>query len=302
MRPIRLLATALVALLAAGCARHVNAPAEAMPMPETRFRVDTGVRFTPDGAEPALFADVYTPVTLGPYPTIVIVPAGRWETGRARDMRFVAEYLAQRGFAAVAVEHRPASRGDLDAQLGDLLDALRWIDREARSRRLDMQRVGLVGFESGGHLATLLTLSQSAAQPLPGLARDAALPPIRAVVAGGAPLDLAAMADNPDVSGLMGAADAEALRRASPLHRVHAQAPPFFLFHGTTDGYVPVAQAEAMVTRLERHGVPVQLYRMSLRGHTTTYLTVSGALQAGARFLWRHVAEPGQPEAYPRSP
>ena len=287
----RVLMLMLAGLLSA-CAQHVNAPTQVTPMPETRFRVHDPERITPADRTPVLHAYLYTPVTLGPYPTIVAIPGGEWSDGDATDMRFVAEYLAQRGFAVVAIEHRPAAQGGLNQVLADLHAGMRWMVRNARTHRLDMQRVGLLGFESGGHLAALLALAQNAPSPLPGLPRDAMLPAVRAVVAGGAPMDLTTFDDTPGLRALLPDGGAAARRMASPVHRLHAEAPPFFLFHGTRDAEVPIAQAEAMTQALGDQGVKVELYRMELRGHTTTYLTVTGALQAAAQFLWRTVAEP----------
>lgn len=290
--PWRAGALLVLAGLLSACAQHVNAPTQATPMPETRFRAHEAERITPADSAPVLHAYLYTPVTLGPYPTIVAIPGGEWSDGDATDMRFVAEYLAQRGFAVLAIEHRPAAQGGLDLVRADLQAGMRWMVRNARAHRLDMQRVGLLGFESGGHLAALLALAQNAPSSLPGLPRDAMLPRIRAVVAGGAPMDLTALEDSAALRALLPDGAEPTRRMASPLHRVHGQAPPFFLFHGTRDAEVPIDQAEAMTDALTDQGVMVELYRMELRGHTTTYLTVTGALQAAAQFLWRTVAEP----------
>lgn len=292
MQPGFFVLSAMLFILLGGCAQHINAPSQPTPMPETRFRAYEPQRFSPESSAAELHAYLFTPVTLGPYPTIVVIPGGDWEHGDAADMQFVGEYLAQRGFAVVAIEHRPASTGQLETLLDDIRAGLRWTARNAREYRLDMQRVGLLGFESGGHLATLVALAQSAPQPPAGVARDPSLPPVRAVVAGGAPMNLPALEASSGLRAVLPAATDSALRAASPLSMVHADAPPFFLFHGTRDAKVPIAQAESMTTALTELGVKVEFYRMGLRGHTTTYLTVTGALQAAAQFLWRTVAEP----------
>ena len=40
-------------------------------------------------------------------------------------------------------------------------------------------------------------------------------------------------------------------RKASPIARVHAEAPPFLVLHGTGDSVIPVAQARSFVDRLK---------------------------------------------------
>src|SRR5262249_6996502 len=42
----------------------------------------------------------------------------------------------------------------------------------------------------------------------------------------------------------------EIFRSASPIARVHADAPPFLVIHGTGDGVIPVEQARIFVDRL----------------------------------------------------
>lgn len=290
MRPHTLVFLFAAALLA-GCAQHINAPAERTPLPETRFRVEQSVVFREgaDGAQP-LHADLYTPITLGPYPTVIAIPGDDWEGGHPKDMRFVAEYLAQRGLAVMAIQHRGAGGGvGLSEQLQDLQAALRWVRSNASAHRLDTERLAALGFESGGHLAAMLAIAQSARRPVPGVPRDASLPPVRAVVAGGAALNLLPAGDRPEVRRLLPDTSEQTLRQASPVFAVHAEAPPFFFFHGDRDGRWPIAGVEAMLTELEQLGVRAELYRMKGRGHTTTYLTVSSALTAAAEFLWREL-------------
>ena len=50
----------------------------------------------------------------------------------------------------------------------------------------------------------------------------------------------------------------EAWDRASPIHRVSAEAPPFFVIHGAGDTLVPVAEAREFVKALrEKTRAPV---------------------------------------------
>jgi acetyl esterase/lipase len=40
-------------------------------------------------------------------------------------------------------------------------------------------------------------------------------------------------------------------RRASPLHRIHAEAPPFLTIHGTSDGLAAIEEARAFAQMLQ---------------------------------------------------
>lgn len=70
---------------------------------------------------------------------------------------------------------------------------------------------------------------------------------------------------------------------------VSPQAPPFFLFHGTWDQLVTIAQAEALRERLEDADVPVRLHRQSLRGHVGSFLLHGGAMRDAIAFLQQHL-------------
>jgi acetyl esterase/lipase len=42
----------------------------------------------------------------------------------------------------------------------------------------------------------------------------------------------------------------EIFRKASPIHQVHADAPPFLVVHGSGDSVIPVWQAQSFVEKL----------------------------------------------------
>ena len=90
----------------------------------------------------------------------------------------------------------------------------------------------------------------------------------------------------------------EAFERASPMSRVHAGAPPFFVVHGTLDTLVPVEDARAFVEMLrEVSREPVGYAEIPGAQHSVeTFPSArTGAVIRGVeRFLWwvyaRHLA------------
>ncbi len=92
---------------------------------------------------------------------------------------------------------------------------------------------------------------------------------------------------------------------ASPLTRITAEAPDFFVLHGQKDTLVPVAQARAFVARL-REVSPSTITYAELPGAQHAFEVFSSirsqsAIKAVARWLeWHHATHhPGQP---PRRP
>jgi acetyl esterase/lipase len=54
--------------------------------------------------------------------------------------------------------------------------------------------------------------------------------------------------------------DPAAFEKASPVHRVRPDAPPFFVVHGAADTLVPVGEARAFVDALRRAGASPVVY------------------------------------------
>lgn len=66
---------------------------------------------------------------------------------------------------------------------------------------------------------------------------------------------------------------------------MHADAPPFFLFHGAMDKLVPFEHAEVLHEALLAHDVHSELYRMRLRGHVSAFVFRGGAMRRAVIFL-----------------
>ncbi|SHF10789.1 Prolyl oligopeptidase family protein [Modicisalibacter ilicicola DSM 19980] len=290
----------LLALLFAlnGCTTHLNAPEPptdaSLPGAES-FEVLEGLTYTPVDWPEVLKADVYLPATPGTArrPAALVVHGGGWQ-GRSRDdMADIAKRLARRGIVAVNVTYRFAPQYKFPAQLHDLQQAMAWIHENADAWRVDTSRIAGVGYSSGAHLVSLLALVASDGGELndPHGGEEARLD---AVVAGGTPTNLFKFDDGRLVVQFLGGTRLEVpmqYARASPTEHITPDAPPFFLFHGTWDGLVPVDHAEDFHAALGEAGVYSELYLLRYRGHITTFLTRGNAMEAAMDFLARELGD-----------
>ena len=291
----RLLALAASTLLSA-CASHLNAPAETVSVPDTGFRTTTGITYSPDNWPQELQADLYLPDSPDPAPAVLLVHGGGWERRSRKDMTWIAEHLAGRGFAVMNIDYRFAPEHTFPAQLYDLQVAMNWLHAMAEVYNLNRTAVSAFGFSSGAHLVSLMAVIAESQHPLnqPYGGTDARP---EAVVAGGLPADLRTFGSGKLIRQFLGGDQQDipgVYEAASPITHITAGTPPFFLFHGAQDMLVPADQARDFRARLAEHHVESELYLMHLRGHITSFLTAGNAVEKATGFLIRHTDK--QPE------
>ncbi len=232
-------------------------PANAPPSGDFAYR--PAVIFAKRGAI-ELKADLYLPKGAGPFPAVVYIHGGGWSGGDRTQLRRQAAYLAERGIAGMAIDYRLSGQAPYPAALEDCLAAVRWLREHAGKYRINPARLAAAGSSAGGHLASLLGLTATGADRL------------AAVVALNPVLDLPGMGGRAEMVArfLGGPCEEKAAicREASPLYRIHTEAPPFFIAHGAADKTVPYSQAVAMTEKLKAAGVAVELLTGESAPHT----------------------------------
>ena len=90
-------------------------------------------------------------------PAIVDIHGGAWRiiNKRAEDAIFYARY----GYIGVTITHRTSDIAIFPAAIHDCKTAIRWLRANALKYNINPDKIGVTGFSSGGHLATLLGTS-----------------------------------------------------------------------------------------------------------------------------------------------
>lgn len=208
-------------------------------------------------------------------PAVVLVHGGPWVRGTMLGWGPESHFLASRGYRVIEVDFRGSTGlGWKHYQAGwkqwgqamqdDLADALAW---SVKNQGVDAERVCIMGTSYGGYAALMGPVTH------PGLYRCAIS------YAGVTDLSLMFEADGTDVSQqhrrfsyplLIGdpKADAEMLRRHSPLHRVADIKVPVLLAQGQLDRRVTRQHAETFVSAARRAGVDVEQVEYPLEAHS----------------------------------
>jgi acetyl esterase/lipase len=238
-----------------------------------------------------LTCDVFVPNGRGPFPTILAVHGGAWRFGSKWQLIRQARSFAGSGFVVVAINYRLAPQWKFPAQLEDCAAAAQWINDHAAEYSIDTANLFGFGYSAGAHLISLLAVSadQAAGGPEPTVGTHGAnwrnekssrvdsppIPAIRAVVAGGAPLDFLWVEPNSDTLaywlGDSPVGDPETYAAASATAKVTVDSPPFFLFHADQDLVVPIECARRMQAALARCRVRCDLYVVPQSNHLTAF-------------------------------
>jgi len=133
------------------------------------FRAPDGVEIQRDLVyatigERELHLDLFLPKNgNGPFPAVVYVHGGGWSGGGRNAFQRQAAYMATKGYAGACIEYRLSGVAHYPAALYDAKAAVRWVRANAAKYRIDPDRIGIMGFSAGGHLAALESVSAETA-------------------------------------------------------------------------------------------------------------------------------------------
>ena len=187
---------------------------------------------------------------------LVMVHGGSWTGGgkRMASPGLLAE-LAERGWVCVSIDYRLGPRNRWPSAIVDVKKAIAWTRANIAEHGGDPSFVAISGGSAGGHLAALAALTGNDPQFQPGFT-DADTSVQAAALLYGV-YDLTARNDDGStrlrdfLRRIMFDADftddTATWRAASPLWRLHADAPPMFVVHGDRDEIVSVGQARQFI-------------------------------------------------------
>jgi acetyl esterase/lipase len=201
--------------------------------------------------------------TAGPLAAVVIAPGGSYvNLASNHEGRQPAAFFNSLGMAAFVLKYRLGPKYHHPIELGDAQRAIRTVRARASEWHIAPDRIGMMGFSAGGHLASTVSTHFDAGDPM-------AADPIDRV---GCRPDFAILGypvitfeetwtHQGSKNNLLGPSPDPALVRSlSNETQVTAQTPQTFIFQTNADTVVPPENAVAYYLALRKAGVPAELH------------------------------------------
>lgn len=224
----------------------------------------------PAGAPGAIGNEALDIPTLTPYlppkekatgAAIIVCPGGGYTHLADHEGAPVAEWLNSFGVTAFVLKYRLGPRYQHPAPLLDAARAIRLVRSKATEWALDPERIGILGFSAGGHVASTVGThfdagKAGASDPID---RSSSRPNLMVLI-----YPVITMRDKAHAGSkknLIGDKPSpELVTLLSNDEQVTKETPPTFLVHTMNDTAVPVENSMGFAAALRRVGVPFELH------------------------------------------
>jgi len=232
-------------------------------------------------------------------PVLFQVHGGAWIMGSKDEQALpLMNQLAEMGWVCVSANYRLSPHATFPDHLVDLKRALTWVREHIAEYGGDPGFVAVTGGSAGGHLCTLMALTQNDPQYQPGF--ETADTSVSACLPYYGVYDftnrnqtrhgegMGELLEQRVMKGSMQEIP-EAWHRASPISCIDEKAPPFFIIHGQNDTLVPVVEARSFERALrEKSAAPCAYAELEGAQHAfEIFLSLRTVLvnDASCRFL-----------------
>lgn len=235
--------------------------------------------------------DIYLPDKGdGPFPAVVHIYGSAWFSNNSKnmaDINTICAALLDAGYAVVTPNHRSSGDAKYPAQINDIKAVVRYLRGNAEKYNINPEYIGVSGFSSGAHLASLMGATNGVKEAAMGdvtmnlegtvgnyLDQDSR---VYAVSEWSGPIDLLNMdcagpaqwKPSPEevVMGMPLEGNEDSYKLLSPVYMMDKNDAPFLVFHGSEDNVVPVCQGRIIKQALEDAGIEYEYVEVEKGGH-----------------------------------
>ncbi len=195
-------------------------------------------------------------------PVMVVFPGGGYEFTSRREAECIAISYYSKGYNAYVCNYTVGSgRCERNNPLLDAAAAIKYTRDHAAEHNNDTDRVAVIGFSAGGHLAGFISTSYHEKWLTDALNTDADTIKVNAAVLCYPVVSGGEYAHRGSFDALLGKdADAQAIAGASLENRVTESCPPMFIWTTMSDDAVPAQNSLLMAKALADKNIPYELH------------------------------------------
>lgn len=193
---------------------------------------------------------------------IVVCPGGGYGHLATHEGHDIAVWLNTLGVTAFVLKYRLGPRYQHPAMIWDVQRAIRTVRAKASEWKIDPQRIGIMGFSAGGHLASTAAthFDEGNAQASDPIDKVSSRPDI-AILCYPVITMTDPFAHTGSRKNLLGEKpDSQLVDLLSNEKQITAKTPPTFLFHTVDDSVVAVENATMFADALRKNKVPYEMH------------------------------------------
>ncbi|WP_396633987.1 alpha/beta hydrolase [Maribacter sp. R86514] len=184
----------------------------------------------------------------------------------------IAKFLNSNGIAGIVVKYRlPSDVSQIDKKYVPLIDAQRAVKlvrANAEQFNVDSDKIGIIGFSAGGHLASTLGthFNEKVYESIDGIDEESARPDFMAL--GYPVISFGEVTHQGSKNNLIGENPMiDMVEYFSNEKQVTEQTPPTFLLHATDDTVVPVENSLLFYKAVKDKGISATMHIYPKGGH-----------------------------------
>ncbi|HRH42241.1 MAG TPA: alpha/beta hydrolase [Pyrinomonadaceae bacterium] len=193
---------------------------------------------------------------------IVVLPGGGYRAlSDVKEGSAVAEYLNSIGVSAFVLKYRLGPKYGQPNQLLDASRAMRLVRSRAAEWGIDANRIGILGFSAGGHLASTMATHFDSGNPnaTEELEKVSSRPDLQILIY--PVITMGEFTHSGSKKNLLGDNPSEDLvKKYSNELQITKDTPPAFIVQGVDDKTVPMENSLLYVQSLRKNGVPFEFH------------------------------------------
>lgn len=193
---------------------------------------------------------------------IVVLPGGGYRNlSDVKEGSAVAEYLNSIGVTAFVLKYRLGPKYGQPNQLLDASRAMRMVRSRAAEWGIDVNRIGILGFSAGGHLASTMAthFDSGNSNATEALEKVSSRPDLQVLIY--PVITMGEFTHKGSKLNLLGENPSEDLiKKYSNEFQITKDTPPAFIVHGLDDKTVPIENSLQYVQSLRKNGVPFEFH------------------------------------------